>query len=70
MPLKNGVRQVVKIFLTTFALIAVTVLTTVVVPVPFVFLALAMGAFDPFTPTQFPDLLITKTVINYFLYPE
>ena len=48
MPLKNGVRQVVKIFLTTFALIAVTVLTTVVVPVPFMLLALAVRAAYPF----------------------
>ena len=70
MSLKDRVRQVVKIFLTTLALVPVAVFSAVVVPVPFVFLALAMGAFDPFTPTQFPDLLITKTVINYFLYPE
>jgi hypothetical protein len=69
-PLENGVRQVVKIFLTTLALIAVTVFSAVVVTVAVAGFALAVGAKQPFGPSQLPNFLVTETVINYVLNPK
>jgi hypothetical protein len=69
-PLENGVRQVVKVFLAPLALIAMTVFCAVVVTVAIVGLALAVGAKHPFRPSQFPDFLVTQAVIHYVLNPK
>ena len=70
MTLENGVRQVVKVFLTTLALIAKPMLRTVVVTVAIAGLALAVGAEHPFRPAQFPDFLVAQAVIHYVLNPK
>jgi uncharacterized membrane protein len=69
-PLENGVRQVVKVFLTTLALIAVTVFSAVVVTVAVAGFAKAMGAKYPFGPSQLPDFLVTQSVVHYVLNPK
>jgi hypothetical protein len=70
MPLENGVRQVVKVFLTTLALVAVTVFSAVVVTVAIAGFALAVGAKYPLGPSQLPDFLVVQAVIHDVLNPK
>jgi hypothetical protein len=70
MPLENGVRQVVKVFLTMLALIAMPVFSAVVVTVAITGLAKAVGAKYPIRPSKFPDFLVAQAVIYYVLNPK
>ena len=67
MTLKDRISQVVKIFSTALALIAITVYTRIVMTMSLMILALAMRALYSFRPTQRSYLFVTKTVVNDFL---